>query len=331
MAKAIKKAGFKYRAEIAVIIAIVFIIAMIFNTSKSFASEKFWVVMAGDNVLTAVSSKETGEGIIKDIKKQYVIKGASDVSVEIDPVLKVKYEKFGMLDKKPEMRKKDEAIKHILNYNDSLIEVRVRQKIKSVDPIKPNEEYEVNPAMDIGEEKISEAGDDGIKKVVKEMTIVNGKVVNTDILSSVVLKKPVKRVYIRGPKNDEIKDGLFVPVKGVKVSADGKDVVDYALKFLGNPYVHGGNSLTRGCDCSGFTKLIYQRFGIKLPRSAKTQAKGLVRTSNPKRGDLVWYPKGHVGIYMGNGKIVHAANPRLDITISGVRCCKSPHFYKLAR
>lgn len=100
----------------------------------------------------------------------------------------------------------------------------------------------------------------------------------------------------------------------------GQRVVDYALQFVGNPYVYGGTSLTNGADCSGFTMRVFQNFGIYLPRTSSMQGKSGTYVNgiqNAKPGDLIWY-SGHVAIYMGNGRIVHAANSRLGITTSSV-------------
>ena len=100
----------------------------------------------------------------------------------------------------------------------------------------------------------------------------------------------------------------------------GQKVVDYALKFVGNPYVYGGTSLTYGADCSGFVMSVYKNFGISLPRTSSQQGKSGTYVNgiqNAKPGDLIWY-SGHIAIYMGNGKIVHAANERLGITTSSV-------------
>lgn len=98
----------------------------------------------------------------------------------------------------------------------------------------------------------------------------------------------------------------------------GQQVADYALQFVGNKYVYGGTSLTNGADCSGFTLAVYANFGVSLPHSAKAQNKkgtNVGSIDNAIPGDLVYY-SGHIGIYIGNGKIVHASNPRKGIIIS---------------
>ena len=89
----------------------------------------------------------------------------------------------------------------------------------------------------------------------------------------------------------------------------GAAVVAYAKQFIGNPYVYGGNSLTNGIDCSGFTQQIYGHFGYSLPRTSGAQASSGVRIdySQHRAGDLIVYP-GHVAILTGDGGIVHASN-----------------------
>ena len=104
---------------------------------------------------------------------------------------------------------------------------------------------------------------------------------------------------------------------GYTSSGSGSSVVDYATQFVGNPYVWGGTSLTNGADCSGFVQSVYNKFGVSLPRTSYEQqnAGREVSYSEAQPGDLICYG-GHVAIYMGDGKIVHASNSRDGIKIS---------------
>lgn len=105
-------------------------------------------------------------------------------------------------------------------------------------------------------------------------------------------------------------------------SSTGSSLVQYALQFVGNRYVWGGTSLTGGIDCSGFTMQVYAHYGVSLPHHAASQpAYGRrVSSSEAKPGDLFFYSNGgginHVAIYIGNGQVVHASNPRTGIKIS---------------
>ena len=96
----------------------------------------------------------------------------------------------------------------------------------------------------------------------------------------------------------------------------GQSVVDYAYQFLGNPYVWGGTSLTNGADCSGFVQSVYAHFGISLPRTSYEQrtAGDEISYAEAQPGDLILY-EGHVGIYMGDGKIINAMNEAQGIGV----------------
>ncbi|MDO5136156.1 MAG: NlpC/P60 family protein [Eubacteriales bacterium] len=100
-------------------------------------------------------------------------------------------------------------------------------------------------------------------------------------------------------------------------SGSGSSVVDYATQFVGNPYVWGGTSLTSGADCSGFVQSVYSNFGVSLPRTSYEQQNAGTEVSyaDAQPGDLICYG-GHVAIYMGDGKIVHASNAKDGIKVS---------------
>ena len=111
-------------------------------------------------------------------------------------------------------------------------------------------------------------------------------------------------------------------VYGNGVSDTRVDLVNFALQFVGNRYVWGGTSLTKGVDCSGFTLKVYERYGIYLPHYSGSQpsyGKKITR-AELQPGDLIFYASSgkidHVAIYIGNGQIVHAANSQDGIKIS---------------
>ncbi len=105
----------------------------------------------------------------------------------------------------------------------------------------------------------------------------------------------------------------------VSGSGNGASVASYALQFVGNPYVYGGSSLTNGTDCSGFVMSVYRNFGVGLPHSSGAD-RGVGYAvpgglAGAQAGDIVCY-SGHVGIYIGNGQIVHASTARTGIKVS---------------
>ena len=104
------------------------------------------------------------------------------------------------------------------------------------------------------------------------------------------------------------------------------EMVAYAKQFLGNPYVYGGTSLTNGTDCSGFTMRIYEHFGYSIPRAGGQRTFGkLITVAEAQPGDLVFY-EGHVTMYIGDGKVIHASSERTGIIISSLSYSGTPLF-----
>ena len=129
-------------------------------------------------------------------------------------------------------------------------------------------------------------------------------------------------VEVRYALNEAIK---FSPAEVAANNAASRrsKVVNYALQFVGNPYVWGGTSLTKGVDCSGFTMQVMKQFGVSLPHYSGSQAKmgKAVTSGNMRPGDLIFYAGSggqvnHVAIYIGNGQVVHAASRKSGIKIS---------------
>lgn len=111
--------------------------------------------------------------------------------------------------------------------------------------------------------------------------------------------------------------GQTPSLKSAGGSSFGREVADYALQFVGNPYVYGGTSLTNGADCSGYVQSVYRHFGINIPRTSAQQANfgKEISYGEMEPGDLVCYA-GHVAMYIGDGRIVHASSAKSGIKVS---------------
>lgn len=209
----------------------------------------------------------------------------------------------------------DETIKegtYVVIYSETpYVNVTTVEKITSAKSIAYDTVYKNTSSLNKGQFKVVAKGSKGERQYVKQVTKLNGEVTSSDTISSEVTKEPVDRVVLKGTDSVTAQKGVTYDF------ADGTDVVEYAKKFIGNPYVYGGTSLTNGCDCSGFAYALYAHFGVNLPRVGQTSVGKTVSTSNLKVGDIVFY-SGHVAIYAGNGKVIHAVNERLGIRITSI-------------
>jgi len=179
-------------------------------------------------------------------------------------------------------------------------------------------DYNLSP----GQTKVITEGKNGSKIVTYSYKQRNGVEIAKQVIEEKIIEKPVDKVIAKGPK----KQATTVAVASAQSrgSADGASIVDLALKYQGTKYVYGGTSPS-GFDCSGFTKYIYASVGISLPRTSYAQFNSgtAVSKDNLQPGDLVFFSTyaagaSHVGIYIGNGKFVHASNPGSGVKISGV-------------
>ncbi|MGG0662659.1 NlpC/P60 family protein [Viridibacillus arvi] len=154
--------------------------------------------------------------------------------------------------------------------------------------------------------------------------------VKTTVSSGTVVKASAKKtinnktwykVSVNGKQGWMSGDYLSKTSKSItKASASndsGSDIVDQALKYIGIAYRYGGTT-TSGFDCSGFTQYVFKQQGKSLTRTSRSQRSETRYTSNPQAGDLVFFTQGggsidHVAIYMGDGKIVHAAGSQVQV------------------
>lgn len=166
----------------------------------------------------------------------------------------------------------------------------------------------------------------------QEVTVVaidEGNNINYKTITVTINEKPKPVVIYRSysssysnmnTHNNNINSGLSESEKIARRNA----LVEFALQFEGNPYVYGGTSLTNGADCSGFIMSLYNNFGYQMPRTAISHdTMGIPVSANELLpGDVIVYHysdgSGHTGLYIGNGKMIHAANSRTGIVVVSV-------------
>lgn len=166
--------------------------------------------------------------------------------------------------------------------------------------------------LERGRTRIVQQGKAGQRDIVALVTREDGQEVGRDILEEKVVKEPVKHIQVKGTY---VKP-LILPDRGT-VSGSGSDVVAYAKRFLNYRYVFA-TAGPRTFDCSGFVKYVYGHFGVQLYHSAAVQQTMGVAVSakNLRPGDLVYFKKPiHIGIYIGNGQFIHAANSKRGVVI----------------
>lgn len=282
-----------------------------------------YVVKAGDEELFLVEDARTGEKVIETILDEYSPDGAQINSITVDQKLSVEEKSLSRGEKAPEVMTEENAVDYVIEENNSeepLFCVTINAEMGSVQELKSSTTYEESDELYKGESKVKSEGTSGDQLVTSEVVSVNGTVLTSEVVDTAVLNESSDTIVYKGTK-ERPRDTVRADYGGEVIgSGNGASIAAYALQFVGNPYVSGGTSLTNGADCSGFTQSVFAKFGISLPRTSGAQGsvgKG-VSYSEARAGDIIYY-SGHVGIYIGGGKIVHAANPGKGICVSGAK------------
>lgn len=191
----------------------------------------------------------------------------------------------------------------VYNYANTLLDPRiVKEEVELI-------------TKDIDEDENKDSEDENSETTKEEVQVSEEIIEEPEPAAEEVVPTPVP------VSNPEPAPVVPVVISDVNYSV-AENLVNYAKQFVGYPYVYGGNSLTNGTDCSGFTKLIYAQYGIDLPRVAYDQSfVGYeVPIAQIQIGDLVLSgydgKTHHVAIYIGDGQIVHALNSNVGIVIT---------------
>lgn len=325
-----KKAKRIIAAVTAVVLAAGVTVAL--NVTKPYAVyadgtkvEDPYVIKADDCEVALVEDAETAERVIEAVLDEYSPEGAQINSLVVDKKLATTDKHLKRGEEPLVVISEEEAVKDILEKNatdDPYFCVTINAEVGDVKSVKADKTYKETKELYEGEEEVKREGVKGSQIVTDQIISVNGQILSTEQIDATVIAEATDEIVYKGTKKRPA-DTAWQDYSGkVMGSGDGAAIVNFALQFLGNPYVYGGTSLTNGADCSGFVQSVFAKFGISLPRTADAQAKcgKGVSLAEAKAGDLVYY-SGHIGIYMGGGRIVHAANPAKDICVSGVHAC----------
>lgn len=224
------------------------------------------------------------------------------------------------------------------------VTVVTKEQVTTTEIIAFKTVYEDTQTLNKGVVKVKTPGVNGTKAVTSEITKENGTVIAANVIDSVVISEPQNQVAMKGTKavtvyaaNRSLSGDM---ARAAAVAAAGSDIVSYAKKFLGVPYVHGG-STPKGFDCSGFTQYVMGHFGGSIPRTTTGQysSGAKISKSELKPGDLVFFKPSagssrisHVGIYVGSGKFIHAPQPGESVKISDLSSSYNvSHYYGSAR
>ncbi len=308
-------------------------------STSSYAQVAYYALTAGDEVIAIVRSEDEAGEAIKKAEHHYVSDEAEDVSVSSEPSIAVEQKQYHLLTA-PRAASPEGAAKKIIRNAESEdpdVQIRTKETIKETrdidfDTVEKESDKLIEDAVAVDTEGVK-----GEEMVTRSVMTLNGEEISSEEIAAEVVTEPEPEVILTGTRKDDQEDsseneGSAARAFHVELNDDGKTfhgdlkgeemgrkVAEYALNFVGNPYVWGGESLENGADCSGFTLAVYKHFGISLPHNANTQRNYgngyTLATARP--GDLICY-NGHCGIYIGNNQIVHAMNEQNGMTVSTI-------------
>ena len=260
----------------------------------------------------------------------YAFKDYMSVDTKFNEAISIEEENTMLAEKKQREKEAQEAIAKLesdrakessaqLAKNSESVKETTKKEAEKKESTKKESKTEENTTKESSKKESTkkETETSTASTKAKETTAQETKLAdNTTVEKS---KKETTKQETESKKSKKETKAATVPAGGDEREA----IVAYAKQFLGNPYKYGGTSLTEGCDCSGFTMQVYSKFGYSIGRDSRTQSNASgssIDASSLKKGDLIFYASedtiNHVGIYIGDGKIIHSSNARTGITIS---------------
>ena len=267
-----------------------------------------YAISFDDQEICRVKNKEVAVKVLNDVFDDMAKEDTSISAISSDYHI----EKGGSGD----IVSEDEAREAVVqSAEDSDANIRIASSRTATETFTPDPDYKKNDQMLAGEAEVISEGEKGEKEVGFTYTTVNGEVEDKVKNDIEITEEGVPAVIEKGTlglPNGE----TWQEYDGDPVANDGDDIITTAKQYLGLRYVWGGKNLETGVDCSGFVIALYRKYGMNLTYPLYKQGTG-ISYSEAEPGDLLYFP-GHYGLYLGDGKMIHASNRRTGVIISNV-------------
>ena len=261
-----------------------------------------------DQEICRVRNKETASRVLSSVFEDMAQDDTSIAAISSD----FHIEKGGSGEIVSEEEAKDAVIASAEETDANIKIASSRTKLESYTP---DPDYKKNTEMLAGDAEVISEGESGQKEVGVTYTTVNGKVEDKDKTDIDITQEGVPAVIEKGtlglPSGE-----TWEEYDGEPVANSGEDVITLAKQYLGLRYVWGGKNLETGVDCSGFVIALYRKYGLNLNYPLYKEGTG-VSYNEAQAGDLLYFP-GHYGLYIGDGKMIHASNYNTGVIISNV-------------
>ncbi len=282
-----------------------------------------YAIVAGCEEVVYVENGDAAERVVSDVVKEYTPEGAQVNSISVDRKVSTVPVSSSKVDEEQVMTE-DEAVKYIIKQNDSddpCFCVTINADMSEVKDLKAYTTYKDDSSMYEDQTVVTSEGKDGSQIVTDQVVCVNGTILMSEKVDTVIVDEGLSKIVYRGTKDmpDLVASRYSLTDMSGQVvgSGNGAAIARYACHYVGLPYVWGGSSLETGADCGGFVMAVFARFGMSVPRGSYSNFQQIGSLAAAKAGDVIVYP-GHVAIYIGGGKVVHERNSRMGCRVDSI-------------